>query len=57
MKKIFFTCALFSFLGLLVPPYANTEVTTGEIVNEDTKAFKIGLQATTEIWRVLFSEL
>jgi hypothetical protein len=49
MKKIFFTCALFSFLGLLVPPYANTEVTTGEIVNEDTKAFKIGLQATTEI--------
>jgi hypothetical protein len=49
MKKIFFACALFSFVGLLVPAYADLEVSTGEIVNEDTKAFKIGLQATTEI--------
>jgi|tagenome__1003787_1003787.scaffolds.fasta_scaffold19356925_1 hypothetical protein len=48
MKKIFFACALFSFFGLLAPAYA-TEDATGEIVNEDTKAFKIGLQATTEI--------
>lgn len=49
MKKIFFACALVSFFGLLTSTYANIEVNTGEIVNEDTKAFKIGLQATTEI--------
>jgi len=48
MKKIFFTCALFSFLGLFTSAY-NTENAIGEIVNEDTKAFKIGLQITTAI--------
>ena len=48
MKKIFFACALFSFFGLFTSTYA-TEDATGEIVNEDTKAFKIGLQATTAI--------
>lgn len=49
MKKIFFACALFSFLGLFTSTYA-TENVTGEIANvEYTKAFKIGLQATTEI--------
>ena len=49
MKKIFLACALFSFFGLFTSTFA-TETTTGEIANvEDTKAFKIGLQATTEI--------
>lgn len=49
MKKMFFACALFSFLGLFTSTYA-TENATGEIANvEDMKAFKIGLQATTAI--------
>ena len=48
MKKIFFACALFSFFGLFTSTYA-TENITGEIANEDMKAFKIGLQATAEI--------
>lgn len=49
MKKIFFACALFSFFVLFNSTHA-TENATGEIANvEYTKAFKIGLQATTEI--------
>jgi hypothetical protein len=44
MKKIFFACALFSFFGLFNSVYA-----VGDQASEDTKAFKIGLQATTEI--------
>lgn len=49
MKKMFFACALFLFLGLFTSTYA-TENATGEIANvEDMKAFKIGLQATTAI--------
>jgi hypothetical protein len=49
MKKIFLACALFSFFGLFTSAFA-TDDAMGEIANvEDTKAFKIGLQATTEI--------
>jgi hypothetical protein len=48
MKKILFACALFLFFGLFNSAYA-TEDATGVIINEDTKAFKIGLQATIAI--------
>lgn len=49
MKIIFFLCASLLIFGLFATPYATTEDQAGEMAIEDTKAFKIGLQATTEI--------